>query len=521
MLKKFDQRITEGALFTDHYQLLMAQLYFKNNLHEKIVQFDHYFRNYPDYGSHKAGYCINAGLEWLIDWLENTEFGDTEIEILKSHKNANGERLFHDDFLEWLKKNGSFKSLNIKSIPEGRVVHPNEPLTIVEGPAAIAQIFETVLLNNLNFQTLIATKASRIKEIAKGQILIDFGARRAQDRGAIAAVRAALIGGADYSSNVGISHLLGYPPKGTHSHSMVQLYLALGMTELDAFEAFANLYPDECVLLVDTINTIESGIPNAIKVFKSLKKKGHEPIAVRLDSGDLAYLSIIAVQMLDEAGLNDVGIVLSNELDEMNIWQIISQIREDAPKHNVDPNNLIKRMTYGVGTRLITSQGDPALGGVYKLVAVEDKNEWIPAIKISESVEKIPTPGNKQVYRIYDITNKATADLVSLVDENISQDSKIILRHPFNQTKKRILDRSNFNEVEPLLVDVYNGGKLVYNFPTIEDIRKQRESDLERLDTGVKRLIYPHLYHVSITTKIWKLRNDLIDKLTCANGFKD
>jgi nicotinate phosphoribosyltransferase len=205
----------------------------------------------------------------------------------------------------------------------------------------------------------------------------------------------------------------------------------------------------------------------------------------------------------------------------MNIWQIISQIREDAPKHNVDPSNLIKRMTYGVGTRLITSQGDPALGGVYKLVAVEDKNEWIPAIKISESVEKIPTPGNKQVYRIYDITNKATADLVSLVDENISQDSKIILRHPFNQTKKRILDRSNFNEVEPLLVDVYNDGKLVYNFPTIEDIRKQRKSDLDRLDTGVKRLIYPHLYHVSITNKIWKLRSDLIDKLSSANGFKD
>ncbi len=349
-------------------------------------------------------------------------------------------------------------------------------------------------------------------------MLIDFGARRAQDRGAIAAVRAALIGGADYSSNVGISHLLGYPPKGTHSHSMVQLYLALGKSELEAFEAFANLYPDECVLLVDTINTIESGIPNAIKVFKDLKKRGHKPIAIRLDSGDLAYLSIIAVQMLDNAGLNEVGIVLSNELDEMNIWQIISQIREDAPKHKVDPDNLIKRLTYGVGTRLITSEGDPALGGVYKLVAVKDKNEWVPAIKISESVEKIPNPGNKQVYRIYDNTNEATADLVSLIDENIMESQRINLRHPFDQTKKRALDKNHIKDIEPLLVDIYKNGKLVYDFPSIEDIRIQREQDLDRLDTGVKRLIYPHLYHVSITPEIWDLRNELINKLNNSNG---
>ncbi len=521
MLKKFDQQITEGALFTDHYQILMAQLYFKNDLHEKNVQFDHFFRNYPDYGSHKAGYCVNAGLEWLMDWFENTRFGEAEIEILKSHKNLNGERLFQDDFLKWLKNNGDFKSLNIKAIPEGRVVHPNEPLTIVEGPAAMAQIFETVLLNHLNFQTLIATKASRIKEIAKGQMLIDFGVRRAQDRGAVAAVRAALIGGADYSSNVGISHLLGYPPKGTHSHSMVQLFLALGKSELEAFQAFADLYPDECVLLVDTIDTIESGIPNAIEVFKNLIKDGHQPIGIRLDSGDLAYLSIIAAQMLDDAGLNEVGIVLSNELDEMNIWQIITQIKEDAVKHNVDADNLIKRLTYGVGTRLITSEGDPALGGVYKLVAVEEKNEWLPAIKISESIEKIPNPGKKQVYRIYDESNKATADLVALAEENISESKRFLLRHSFDQTKKRYLDEHNFKEVEPLLIDIFKDGKMVYDFPSIEEIRKQRELDLERLDTGVKRLIYPHLYHVSITQKIWDMKNELIDKLNNSNHPND
>ena len=215
-----------------------------------------------------------------------------KLNYLRSQKSRNKKPIFHEDFLKWLKNNGNFNNITLSAIGEGRTVHPHLPLTVVQGPIAMAQILETPLLNQLNFQTLIATKACRIKEMGRKQMLIDFGARRAQDRGAIAGVRGALIGGADFSSNVGISHLLGYPPKGTHGHSVVQLFLSMGMTEEDAFQAFADLYPDDCILLVDTINTLESGIPNAIKVFQKLKKKGHTPLGIRLDSGDLAYLSL-------------------------------------------------------------------------------------------------------------------------------------------------------------------------------------------------------------------------------------
>src|SRR5690606_17424796 len=469
------QSITEGILFTDQYQLVMAQLYFKMGVHEKIVQFDHFFRNYPDYGSHKAGYCINAGLEWFVDWMQNTSFTNEDIELLKTQKSASGKPLFQDDFLNYLKKEGNFSKISLKAIGEGRTVHPHLPLTIVQGPIAICQIMETPLLNQLNFQTLVATKACRIKEMGKRQMLLEFGARRAQDRGAIAGVRAALIGGADYTSNVGISHVLGYQPKGTHAHSMVQLFLSMGMSEEEAFQAFADLYPDDCVLLVDTINTLESGIPNAIKVFQKLKKKGHKPIAVRLDSGDLAYLSLRAARMLDDAGLEDVGIVLSNELDEMNIWQIITQITEDAPKHNLDADKVINRLIYGVGTKLITSAGDSSLGGVLKLVAVKEKDEWIPALKISESIEKIPNPGDKKVWRIYDKSGKATADLIALSDEDPLKENTIVLRHPLDRTKKRILTKEDITKTEPLLFDIIVNGKLVYNFPSIDELRKLRE----------------------------------------------
>jgi nicotinate phosphoribosyltransferase len=509
LLKKFSQSISEGILYTDQYELVMAQLFYKHGLHETEVQFDHFFRNYPDYGTHKAGYCINAGLEWLIDWMQNSYFTEGEIEILKNQKTKSGKFIFHDDFLNWLKNNGNFSLLTIKAIPEGRVVHRDIPLTIVQGPIAIAQILETALLNQLNYQTLIATKACRIKEMSRGGILIDFGTRRGQDRGTNAGIRGALIGGADYSSNVGISHILGYPPKGTHAHSMVQLFLSLGMSEYDAFKSFAELYPEDCTLLVDTINTLESGIPNAIKVFESMRKKGQKPIAIRLDSGDLAYLSIQAAKMLNSAGFNDVGIVLSNELDEMNIWQIITQITEEAPKNGIDPDNLISRLTYGVGTRLITSEGAPSLGGVYKLVAIKNK-KWEPALKISESIEKIPTPGNKKVWRLYDKTNKATADFITLESENPNLTEKIILHHPFDQSKFRIITKDQLLKIENLLVDIIQEGKLVYEFPTIDQMREKRIEDLNKLDSGVKRLINPHLYHVSISKKLWNIKQELI-----------
>ncbi len=514
MLKKFNQSISEGILYTDQYEIVMAQLYYKHGLHEKHAQFDHYFRNYPNYGTHKAGYCVNAGLEWLIDWMENSFFTKKEIDILKNQKTKTGKQIFHDDFLKWLEGNGNFSNLSLKAIPEGRIIHPGVPVTVIQGPIAMAQILETPLLNQLNYQILIATKACRIKEMSRGGLLIDFGVRRGQDRGANAGVRGALIGGADFSSNVGISHILGYPPKGTHAHSMVQLFLSLGMSEYDSFEAFADLYPEDCILLVDTIDTLESGIPNAIKVFEKMRKKGQKPIAIRLDSGDLAYLSIQAAKMLNAAGFDEVGIVLSNELDEMNIWQIITQISEEAPKNGIDPDDLISRLTYGVGTRLITSEGDPSLGGVYKLVAIEENKKWKPAIKISESIEKIPNPGNKKLWRIYDKRKKATVDLITLNDEDPSMEDQIALHHPFDQSKTRILIKENISEIENLLVDILTEGKLVYEFPSIDELRENRVNDLNKLNSGVKRLINPHLYHVSLSNSLWELKKGLISEIS-------
>lgn len=269
-MERSEQRTAEGILFTDQYQLTMAQLYFRMGLHEKLVQFDHFFRSNPSYGMHKAGYCVNAGLEWLIDWMLNVRFRDEDIDYLRSQVGQTGRRVFDDDFLNWLKEYGTFENITLRAIPEGRVVHPNVPLTVVQGPIGMAQILETSLLNHLNYQTLIATKAARIHDTGRGQLLLEFGLRRGQDRGANAGARAALIGGADFTSNVGISHVLGLPPKGTHAHSMVQLFMTLGYGELEAFRAYADVYPDDCLLLVDTIDTLESGIPNAIKVFEEL-----------------------------------------------------------------------------------------------------------------------------------------------------------------------------------------------------------------------------------------------------------
>ncbi|MFQ5924184.1 MAG: nicotinate phosphoribosyltransferase, partial [Anaerolineales bacterium] len=373
----------EGFLFTDQYQLTMAQLYYRMNLHERAVRFDYFFRDYPNYGEHQAGYCVNAGLADLLDWVQSARAMQEDIGYLRTQTGRTGRPLFSEDFLNWLGSNGSFEALGLQAIPEGRVVHPNVPLVSVDGPLAMAQILETSLLNHLNYPTLIATKAARIRESGQGQVLLEFGLRRAHGRGATAGTRAALIGGADFSSYVGASALHGMPPKGTHAHSMVQVFLALGGDELDAFRAYAEVFPDDCLLLVDTINTLESGILNAIRVFEELRQKGHTPVGIRLDSGDLAYLSIRASRMLDEAGFADTVIVLSNNLDEMVIWQILTQIHREASRYGVDPDQLIGRLAFGVGTRLITSWGEPALGGVYKLVAVQDDSDWRAAIKIS------------------------------------------------------------------------------------------------------------------------------------------
>lgn len=499
-------QIAEGILFTDQYQLTMAQLFFTLGIAEKEAQFDHFFRSYPDYGSHQAGYCINAGLEWAVDWMMNCDFGDDDVEYLRGQKSHVGEPLFREDFLGWLKESGNYNQVSMYAIPEGRVVHPNVPITVIQGPLAMTQILESGLLNKLNYQTLIATKAARIKDTARGQPLLEFGLRRGQDKGVNAGVRAALLGGADFSSNVGISHTLGYPPKGTHGHSMVQVFIAMGEGELGAFRAYADLYPDDCLLLVDTINTLESGIPNAITVFEELKRKGHEPVGIRLDSGDLAYLSIQAAKMLDEAGFSNTKIVLSNQIDELVVWQIITQIEGEASKFGVDPNQLVKRLVYGVGTNLITSNGAPALDGVYKLVALSNGKDWMPSIKLSDSTEKTHNPGSKQVWRIYDKRKMATADLLTVGKFDPSSADQITLHHPTDHTKYRILPKSEISRAEPLLEKILDNGKLVYNFPSIEEIRSMRIKDMDCLDSGIKRIVNPHIYHVSLSDELWNLK---------------
>lgn len=510
MDRKSVQRISEGFLFTDQYQLAMAQLYFRMGLHENQSLFEHFFRAYPDYGNHKAGFCINAGLEWFIDWMKDTYCTDEDIDQLRSHQGQSGSRIFQDDFLTWLRANGSFDCVSLQSLPEGRVVHPNVPVNVVTAPLAMAQILETPLLNQLNFQILIATKAARIFESGRGQLLLEFGMRRAHGFGANAGVRAALIGGASFSSNVGMSHALGFPPKGTNAHSMIQTFIALGQGELAAFQAFADIYPDDCILLVDTINTLESGVPNAIKVFESLKRKGHNPVGVRLDSGDLAYLSIQVAKMLEKAGFPDAKIVLSNQLDELTILQILAQIQQEAPDYGVDADALINRLVYGVGSRMISSQGYSALDGVYKLVALHD-GKWIPAIKISETAEKTINPGKKLVWRIYDNRGFATADVISVGEEMLSNEQSIHLRHPVESSKYRILQPGDVSNVEPLLVDVMKEGKQVYDFPALEECRDARREDVQKLDPGVRRIINPHIYHVSLSQRLWDLKNNLIE----------
>ena len=497
-------------MFTDMYQLTMAQVYFRTGMHEKLVQFDHYFRSYPDYGTHKAGYCINAGLEWLLDWMNGARFSQSDLDYLRGQTGAAGERLFGPDFLAWLAKSGTFDGISLCAIPEGRVVHPHVPLTVVRGPLAMAQILETALLNGLNYQTLIATKAARMRESGRGQVLLEFGLRRAQGEGGNAGARAALIGGADFSSNVGVSHVLGFPPKGTHAHSLVQAFMALGEGELGAFRAYAEAYPDDCILLVDTINTLESGVPNAIHVFEELRRQGHRPVGVRLDSGDLAYLSIQVAKMLDDAGFPETRIVLSNQLDELVIWQILTQVAQEAPRYGVDADAVVRRLMYGVGTNLVASWGQPALDGVYKLVALQERGEWIPAIKISETPAKTLNPGEKRVWRLYDRRGQATADLLAAVSEDPRAQSPLVLCHPADYNCRRVLEQSDISAVEDLLVDVLADGKRVYPEQTIADMRARRMADIERLDPGVRRLVNPHVYHVSLSQQLWALKQRVI-----------
>lgn len=469
------------SLLADFYEFTMANGYLKEKVHEHITYFDLYFRSVPD----KGGFAIFAGLEQFVHYIENLHFEDDDIEYFKS------KGIFSDEFIDYL-KNFKFEC-DVWAMEEGTVVFPNEPLLIVRGPAIQAQMIETMSLILINHQTLIATKTNRIVKSADGRAVMEFGSRRAQgaDAATIGA-RAAYIGGVVGSANAYADKLYGVPALGTMAHSWVMMF----ENEFEAFRAYAETFPDDTTLLVDTYDTLKSGIPNAIKVFDEvLKPMGKRPVGIRLDSGDIAYLSKKARKMLDEAGYEDCKIVASSALDEFKI------------KDMLDQGAMVD--SFGVGERLITSMSHPVFGGVYKLVATEENGNITPKIKISENVEKITTPGFKQVYRFYDNDdNKAIADLVCLHDEEINKD-EIEIFHPVHTWKRKTL--TNFH-AKKLLVPIFEHGKRVYNLPSLEDIKKKKEREVSMLWEEVQRFEFPHIYIVDLSQKLWKMKNEMINK---------
>lgn len=508
-----------SALFTDLYQLVMAQLFVAEGLADQPAQYDLTFRSNPDYGSHQAGSCVFAGLEPLLDWMATTEVTEQDLDVLGSHRDPTGAKRFDDGFLAWLGEHGHFRDLEVRAVAEGRVVHPHVPLVTVTGPLAVAQLLETALLNLCGYPTLIATKAARIVQSAHGADVLEFGMRRGPGSGVDEAARAALIGGCAATSNVQASAALGTDPKGTHAHSMVQAHLAAGRTELDAFRAFARRYPDECTLLVDTVDTLRSGVPNAIVVFDELRAAGHRPRGIRLDSGDLAHLAVEAAALLDAAGFDDVGIVLSGDLDELTIWQIRTQVADEAARAGIAPTAVLGRLVYGVGTRLITSEGQPALGAVYKLTAVHDAGAWRPALKLSETPAKMGVVGPKACWRIYDRRGLATADVLSLPDEvPFAGTDRLVLHHPSLPGVRRELAADEVTEVEPLHDIVRSAGRRRTAAPSLPELRARRARDTERLDAGVRRLVNPHRYHVSLTAGLHRLQTETVERLRTGYG---
>ncbi|MGE5653678.1 MAG: nicotinate phosphoribosyltransferase, partial [Bacillota bacterium] len=455
------------TMLTDFYELTMGNGYFLDRQQDTIAYFDLFFRKVPDGG----GFAIVAGLEQAIDYLQNLRFGEGDIEYLRRKGG------FSAEFLQYLRE---FKfTCDVWAIPEGTPVFPGEPLMVVRGPVIQAQLVETMLLLILNHQTLIATKANRIVRAAQGRAVMEFGSRRAQGAsGALYGARAAYIGGCSGSSNTMADRDFGVPALGTMAHSWVQLFA----TELDAFKTYARHYPDNCVLLVDTYNTLKSGVPNAITAFKEeVVARGFRPKGIRIDSGDIAYLSKEARKMLDEAGFPDVKIVASNSLDEYLIRDLLLQgARVDQ---------------FGVGERLVTAKSDPVFGGVYKLVAVEQNGTLIPKIKVSENVEKITIPGFKQVYRLFSPdTGKALADLITLNDEPIPTAPYVIF-DPNHTWKRKTLTRL---EAKPLLVPIFAQGKCVYDSPSMSEIRAYAVAQVGTLWDEVLRFENPHSYYVDL-----------------------
>jgi nicotinate phosphoribosyltransferase len=508
---------TRGPLFTDMYELVMAQVYVDQGISERRAQFDYFFRSAPDYGTHQAGFCVSAGLEPFLGWLDRLAIEQEHIDALAAMTSPSGSPVFGSEFLEWLAAPDRFADIEISAVAEGRVVHAHEPIVTVTGPLGVTQLLETSLLNHFNYPTLIATKAARVVRSARGGRVLEFGMRRGPSTGVNEGIRATLIGGCVSTSNVEAAIALGRRPIGTHAHSLVQAYLAIGDGELGAFRAVAESAPDECILLVDTIDTLASGVPNAITVFDELHAAGHQPVGVRLDSGDLAYLAVQTAKLLDDAGYPDVSIVLSSDLDELNIWQILTQIGDDAERLGIDPAPIRERLVYGVGTRLITSHGSGALNGVYKLVGIEgDDGEWTPAIKISEDPGKVPLPGRKTVWRLYDQRGAAVVDLIGMADEEPFPTDSIVVHDPNREGVVQHIRRADISHVELLHDAPYRTGVDNRTDPTadpsIDDLAQRCAADINRLDVGVRRLVNPHRYHVSVTDRLHQLRRELITR---------
>ena len=468
------------TLLCDFYEFAMANGYFEAGMGEKIVYFDMFYRTVPD----NASYSIIAGLEQVIDYIENLHFSDEDIDFLRTKK------IFHEDFLEYL-RNFKFEC-DIWALREGTVVFPQEPIIIVKGPIMQAQMLETMILLTINHQSMVATKANRIVTAAKGRPVVEFGSRRAQGyTGANLGARASYIGGCAGTANTLAEKLYGVPALGTMAHSWVQLF----GSEYEAFKTYAQVYPNNCLLLVDTYDTLKEGIPNAIRVWnEELVPKGIRPKGIRIDSGDIAYLSKKARVMLDEAGFSDAIIMASNSLDE---WTIESILTQGA-----------KLDSFGVGERLITSKSSPVFGGVYKLVAYEENGEIVPTIKISENVAKITTPGFKSLYRIYDkSTMKAEADVVCLNSEKLDELDELEIFHPIYTWKRKKF--TNF-VAKNLMVKVFEKGKLVYDMPTLEEIKDYAQKELASLWDEVKRLENPHEYIVDLSQDLWDIKDRLL-----------
>lgn len=476
-----NRRSLNLTMLCDYYELTMGNGYFDHNMGDKITYFDVFYRQNPDMG----GFAICAGLEQVVDYIQNLHFEPEDIEYLR------GRNMFSEEFLEYL-KNFKFEG-DIWAIPEGTPVFPREPILTVRAPAIQAQLIETYVLLELNHQSLIATKANRICRAAEGRTVLEFGSRRAQGiDGAVTGARAAYIGGCAGTACAVSDTRYGVPAGGTMAHSWVQMF----DTEFDAFKAYCETYPTNATLLVDTYNSLKSGVPNAIRAFNEvLRPLGITKCGIRFDSGDMAYLTRKARVMLDEAGWPECRITVSNALDERLITELLLQgAKIDA---------------FGVGERLITSKSDPVFGGVYKLCAVEnEKGEVIPKIKISENVGKITNPGFKRVYRLFDKeTGMAEADYITLYDEVVDDTKPLEICDPEARWKTKVMD--GFNAVE-LQVPVFKNGELVYKLPTLEEIKRTCAYGVSTLWPEVKRFDFPHQYYVDLSAKLMALKDEML-----------